>query len=103
MTHRIAPDVVWLSDDGEVRLYDPGSGEFQTLNSTATELWLLVSEGRGTDDITAELGRRYGAEDPGQLDEIARDVADFLTRLTAQGLLVTDGRPQPGTEASADA
>ncbi|ANW16914.1 HPr-rel-A system PqqD family peptide chaperone [Streptomyces clavuligerus] len=112
MPHRIAADVVWMSDDGEVRLYDPASGEFQTLNSTATELWLLIAEGRDTEDIAAELGRRYGAEDPGQLDEITRDVTEFLTRLTRQGLLTTDeqeppgadggGRPPHGAQAVAD-
>ncbi|MFI1016827.1 PqqD family protein [Streptomyces sp. NPDC020965] len=91
MTYRIDPDVVWMAEDGEVRLYEPESGEFQTLNSTATELWLLISEGRSAEDITAEVGRRYGAEDPEQLAEIGRDVTDFLARLTGQGLVVKDG------------
>ncbi|MEU1789598.1 PqqD family protein [Streptomyces sparsogenes] len=102
MRYRIATDVVWMADDGEVRLYDAGSGEFQTLNSTAAELWLLVSEGRTVDAIVAETVRRYALEDTVQADVVARDVRDFLDSLAGQGLLLaadTAPAPAPGPSA----
>ncbi|MFD8379291.1 PqqD family protein [Streptomyces sp. NPDC059679] len=92
MRYRIAPDVVWMADDGEVRLYDGHSGEFQTLNSTGAELWLLVSEGNSADaaGIASQMAQRYAAEDTGQAAVVVRDVREFLDTLAGQGLLLTD-------------
>ncbi|NUS88365.1 MAG: PqqD family protein [Streptomyces sp.] len=92
MRYRIAPDVVWMADDGEVRLYDGHSGEFQTLNSTGAELWILVSEGNPADaaGIASQMVRRYAVEDTGQAAVVMRDVHEFLDTLAGQGLLLTD-------------
>src|SRR5690349_2209654 len=90
MRYRIAPDVVWMADDGEVRLYDAHSGEFQTLNSTGAELWLLVSEGQPVNTIADRMAQRYAAEDTGQAAVVERDVREFLDTLAGQGLLLAD-------------
>ncbi|MFI0731266.1 PqqD family protein [Streptomyces sp. NPDC021225] len=97
MRYRIAPDVVWMADDGEVRLYDAGSGEFRTLNSTGAELWILVSEGQPVNAITSEMARRYAAADTGQTDVVVQDVRDFLDALAGQGLLLADDVTPSGT------
>ncbi|MEU5026115.1 PqqD family protein [Streptomyces milbemycinicus] len=104
MRYRIAPDVVWMADDGEVRLYDGHSGEFQTLNSTGAELWLLVSEGNPADaaGIASQMAQRYAAEDTGQAAVVVRDVREFLDTLAGQGLLLTDTADMADTADVAD-
>ncbi|MDX3232154.1 PqqD family protein [Streptomyces sp. ME19-01-6] len=97
MLYRIAPDVVWMADDGEVRLYDAGSGEFQTLNSTGAELWLLVSEGQPVNAIASQMAQRYAAEDTGAAAVVVRDVREFLDSLAGQGLLLADDVAPPRT------
>ncbi|MEU1629521.1 PqqD family protein [Streptomyces sp. NPDC020096] len=83
----IAPHVVWIPDEGEVRLYDAESGQFQTLNSTAAEVWFLLSDGRTFDEVAAEMVRRYAADDPTKRLIVVRDVRTFLDSLLAQGLI----------------
>lgn len=99
MRYRIAPDVVWMADDGEVRLYDAGAGEFQTLNSTGAELWILVSEGQtaDADALASRMAQRYAAEDTGQAAVVVRDVREFLDTLAEQGLLLADDVAPSGT------
>ncbi len=87
MRYRIDPEVVWTPSDGEVRLYSARIGEFQTLNSTAAEIWILLSEDRSAEDATAELIRRYGATSPAQQALITRDISEFVARLVAEGLV----------------
>ncbi|MFD4501485.1 PqqD family protein [Streptomyces sp. NPDC058457] len=84
----IASDVVWIPGDGEVRLYDARSGEFQTLNATEAEIWLLLSEGRGADEIGAEMVRRHAGDDAVRRRIVERDVHAFLASLQDRGLVV---------------
>ncbi|MGC0420027.1 PqqD family protein [Embleya sp. AB8] len=84
----IDSEVVWTPSDGEVRLYSARSGEFQTLNHTAAEIWLQLAETHSVADVIAELTRRHGADSPAQQALIARDVQEFVDRLLAQELLV---------------
>ncbi|WP_162889955.1 PqqD family protein [Streptomyces olivoreticuli] len=90
MRYRIASDVVWIPDDGEVRLYDAGSGEFQALNTTAAEVWLLISEGCPADDIAGEMARRYAGTATERQTQINLDVRKFLESLLKQGLVLAD-------------
>ncbi|MGG8407423.1 PqqD family protein [Streptomyces sp. 12297] len=87
MRYRIDPEVVWTPSQDEVRLYSARTGEFQTLNSTAAQIWLGISENGSAEDTAAELAVRYGADSPAQRALITRDIEEFVTRLVAQGLL----------------
>ncbi|MGO4757523.1 PqqD family protein, partial [Streptomyces sp. 2MCAF27] len=81
------------------------SGEFQTLNSTGAELWILVSEGNPADaaGIASQLVRRYAAEDTGQAAVVVRDVREFLDTLAGQGLLLADTTDTADATDMADA
>ncbi|MFE0179090.1 PqqD family protein [Streptomyces sp. NPDC059002] len=83
----IASDVIWIPDEGEVRLYDAGSGQFRTLNATAAEIWLLLAEGCSFDELTTEMVRRHAGDDSVKRAVVERDVRTFLEGLHALGLV----------------
>ncbi|WP_172381115.1 PqqD family protein [Streptomyces sp. MNP-20] len=83
----IAADVIWIPDEGEVRLYDAKSGQFRTLNATAAEIWLLLAEGYSFDELTTEMIRRHADGDSVKRVVVERDVRAFLETLHTLGLL----------------
>ncbi|WP_432841208.1 PqqD family protein [Dactylosporangium sp. CA-092794] len=91
MTLSVSQDVVWTDADDEVRLYDSGSGEFQTLNSSAAQIWRLVAQGRPADAIVGELAAAFAHDDEYEAELIAKDVLEFIETLRAAGLLHDTG------------
>lgn len=90
----ISPDVVWIDGDGEIRLYD-AAGAFQTLNSSAAEIWRRLAQGHSLDQIESELVTAYAAGDEHEARIIARDVREFVAALLTAGLLRETGdRPR---------
>jgi hypothetical protein len=101
MRWRVHPDVVWIGDDEEIRLYDSGRGEFETLNATAAAIWRLAAAGRTPDEMVAELAGTFGAADDAQRRRIGTDVGEFLDELTGRGILVAE--PGSGRTAATGA
>jgi hypothetical protein len=99
---QVSPDVVWIPDSEEVRLYDASAGEFRTLNQTAARIWRLAAEGRGRTEIAEALCAQYADGDPRDTALIAADVADFIDELVAQHLLVDAVEESTGAERPAD-
>jgi Coenzyme PQQ synthesis protein D (PqqD) len=89
------PDVVWIGDDDEIRLYHSARGEFETLNATAAAIWRLADAGRTLEDMVAELAATFGAGDDAQRRRIRTDVREFVDELTARGILIADAEPDP--------
>jgi Coenzyme PQQ synthesis protein D (PqqD) len=87
---RIHPDVVWIGDDDEIRLYHSGRGEFETLNTTAAAIWRLADAGRTLAEIVAELAGAHGAGDDAQRRRIEADVREFVDELAGRGILTPD-------------
>ncbi|WP_405589943.1 PqqD family protein [Streptomyces sp. NBC_01190] len=90
MFYRISEDLVWIAEEGEVRMYDAASGEFRTLNSTAAEVWPLLAEGATTEAICTEMARRYAPEDPDWGAQVAQDVRTFLAGLAEEGIVTEE-------------
>ncbi|MEV2242531.1 HPr-rel-A system PqqD family peptide chaperone [Micromonospora sp. NPDC049891] len=83
------PDVVWVDNDDEVRLYHPGTGEFQTLNATAARIWRKLALGAQVDDVVRDLAAEFEAQDDQDRQLIDRDVRQFVAELSELGMLGT--------------
>jgi PqqD family protein of HPr-rel-A system len=71
-----------INDSGFV--FDPLSGHTFTLNDTALAVVRALKQGEDLDRIVAELGDGFELED---VEDIARDVEDFVGRLIEHGLV----------------
>jgi hypothetical protein len=83
----ISEDVVWAGDQS-VRLYDINTGDFQTLNGSASAIWGLVAEGRSTDEIISSLVEKYSSGDPREQQVIEQDVREFLADMSEKQVLL---------------
>ncbi|MFI7552556.1 PqqD family protein [Verrucosispora sp. WMMD703] len=81
------PEVVWVDNDDEVRIYHPGTGEFQTLNATAARIWRKLANGAQIDDVVRDLATEFDAQDEHDRRQIDRDVREFVTELGQLGML----------------
>ncbi|MFF5177233.1 PqqD family protein [Micromonospora sp. NPDC000316] len=93
---RVNPDVVWVDGDDEVRLYHPGTGEFQTLNATAARIWRRLATGADIDDVVRDLAVEFEAQDEHDRRMIDRDVRQFVADLGELGMLGTGLAAEPG-------
>jgi hypothetical protein len=102
MRWRVHPDVVWIGEDDEIRLYDSRHGEFETLNAPAAAIWRLADAGWTLEEMTAELAVTFRAADDAQRRRIRADMREFLDELTRRDILVADPMTSPVTESAAD-
>lgn len=75
-------NVIWSEMDGEVILLDTASGEFYSLNETATEAWQGLERGETLDQIAASFADKYGVP----AAQAQADVAELIAELRALGL-----------------
>ena len=83
MVPRIKATVAWAELDGEIVLYDQNTGSMHLLNPQAGAIWVRVDGVASLGEITADLRDSY----QGDQKEIGQDVADFVDRLIAEGVL----------------
>jgi PqqD family protein of HPr-rel-A system len=83
---RFAPaaTVNWTDAGGELVIFDCLSGSYHALNGPASAIWRTLNEGRSADLIVEVLAGRFDAD----RNAIAADVAAFLSRALAGGLIV---------------
>jgi PqqD family protein of HPr-rel-A system len=83
---RFAPaaTVNWTDAGGELVIFDRASGSYHALNGPASAIWRALGDGGSTDLIVERLAGRFDAD----RDAIAADVAAFLSRALAGGLIV---------------
>jgi hypothetical protein len=84
VTLRVSPDVRWRTVDGEAVIVSQTAGEVLGLNETGARFLALVADGRGFDDIVAQLADEFDAP----RTEIERDVAALRDDLLGAGVLV---------------
>ncbi|GIJ10491.1 PqqD family protein [Micromonospora andamanensis] len=92
----VNPDVVWVDNDDEVRLYHPGTGEFQTLNATAARIWRKIAIRATIDDVVRDLAVEFEAQDDNDRRLIDRDVRQFVAELSELGMLDSGLTSEPG-------
>ncbi len=56
----INPHIKWRKLGEKVSLLDIKSGEYHILNETASEIWILMSEGKNYEDIINFFNQKYG-------------------------------------------
>ncbi|MEQ4302600.1 PqqD family protein [Plantactinospora sp. B6F1] len=95
MTVGINPEIVWVDNEDEVRLYNPDDGEFQTFNASAALIWRRLAAGSDVETVIRELADEFGSDDERERDVIGRDVREFVALLQARNLLGTP-EPAPG-------
>lgn len=73
------------TEDGTV-LLDVDQGRFYGLNSTGTEVWQLLINGRSVEQITGDFAARYNAPP----ERIRTDIDAIVSQLRDRGLLHTN-------------
>jgi hypothetical protein len=79
----ISRHVVWRDVEGDLVLFDERSGEYHTLNASASFVWRAIAGGKTLDAIAAAAA----ASSPERADAIAGDVRAFVASALALGLL----------------
>jgi hypothetical protein len=83
LSYRVAPRLAWQVIDGEAIVIDLGRGRTLGLNAAGSLIWSLLPA-HDEDSIAGEVARRFAVT----RETARRDVDEFLTGLTEQGLLV---------------
>jgi hypothetical protein len=84
MMLRPSPDVIYEVIDGRAMLVSPDGAELISLNAVGTMVWELLNAAGDAGRLAAELHPRFEGV---TLDELQRDIADFLEELRKQGLV----------------
>ena len=80
---RVGESVVCAELDDEAVLLNLESGIYYGLDSTGTQIWRLLAEGIGEDELVDRLADEFDADPEG----LRRDVEEFLGILSSKGLL----------------
>ena len=83
--------VVHETIDGETIIIQLETGTYYSLAGSGAEIWAMVAAGSSTDDVTADLARRY-EESPQTLEDA---VLELIRELRREELLLDD--PDRGT------
>lgn len=78
------PDVVIEEIDGDLCLLRPDSGDVLILNTTASDVWLLITDGIQQNEVSGMLAASYAVP----VDTISSDVARVVADLIERGFLV---------------
>lgn len=88
---QISDTVIWQESAGGVSLYNIETGDFLTLNETATKIWTLVASDGEREKIISKLSLQYAGTNPAISGRIRTEIDDFLDSMVKGGLLAEDG------------
>jgi hypothetical protein len=86
---RQKPGVVARTLGSETMLYDPESRKVHVLNGTSLAIWELCSGEHTLLAMEAEVRKRFSAAEG---DDVLADIADCVTTLQKEGLLLLEPR-----------
>jgi hypothetical protein len=81
---RVADDVVFRDVDGEVVIFNLGSGIYFGLDEVGARFWRLIDERRTLSSVLGALREEFDAQD----DVLERDLLHLAGALLAKGLVV---------------
>lgn len=84
-TVSIPADVLWQQVDDEVVVLDAAAGEYRGLNDVGSRMWIALEESPDVAAAYEQLCDLYEVD----LDTLRRDLASFIERLVANGMLAT--------------
>jgi hypothetical protein len=93
----ISDAVVWQETAEGVSLYHTETGEFQTLNATGAQIWVLVAGDGERDRVAGQLALLFAGRNEAVGGRIRADVHEFLDTMVRTGMLV-----ETGAEAAAE-
>jgi hypothetical protein len=89
-----SPEVISDTIDGEVVIVNLDKGYYYSLDGTGAEVWGLIQDGHSVAEIVPDVVRRY-AGDP---TDIEAAIAQFITELEQEAILVPSGAAAAGTD-----
>lgn len=93
--HRVnSPNVIFETIEGEVILIDLKTGTYYSLREVGAAIWQGIVAGADSDQIAADLRRRYDASE----EQIADAVENLLRELEREGLIRNDDSAEEATE-----
>jgi len=72
-----SPNVVWSEVDNEVIVLDTSSGDFYSLNATASEVWKGLESDDTLDTIAARLSANYGIDVARAAEDVSALAEEF--------------------------
>ncbi len=75
-------ELVWQVVDGEAMIVDVTTGEFYSLNATATNVWTALHDGHTLAEIVDSTSARYGVA----RDTVQQDTDNLVSEMKAIGL-----------------
>jgi hypothetical protein len=83
MAYRIGADFAWKEIGGQVVILNSASGEYWSLNSTASVIWKGAMEGLAPGEIAARVSKEFEVTK----DEAAKDVDVLLKQFVERKIL----------------
>ncbi|MEU4574377.1 PqqD family protein [Nonomuraea sp. ATR24] len=87
MSLQISDAVIWQETAGGISLYHTESGDFHSLNETASRIWTLVADKGEREAIVSELSQQFSGGSVAVSVRIVKDVQAFLGTMIEQGLI----------------
>ena len=87
MSLRISEAVIWQETGDGISLYHTETGDFHSLNETASKIWELVASEGEREQIIARLTAEFAGDNALVTVRIMRDVDEFLAGMVKEGLL----------------
>ena len=82
------PSIVCREEEGDALLFNPENGRIKLLNRAGYEIWSLCNGTLTLEKIAERLGKEY-PDTP--VDDIKKDVSDFVTLLEGLNLIEKTG------------
>ena len=81
--YKIREEILWKVVDGEAVIVNPESNDFVYFNKTGTEIWELLAENYGVEEILEKLGKKYKTSQK----KIQKDFEKFVEDLRKKELI----------------
>ena len=81
------PNVVYERFDGETVIVDFNSGSYYSLTDVANEIWILIEQEMGLEQISRLICSQYDADK----ESIHKSLDKFLNELRKENLIVENG------------
>ncbi|NUO99649.1 MAG: PqqD family protein [Nonomuraea sp.] len=87
MSLRISDAVIWQETGDGISLYHTETGDFHSLNETASKIWEYVASEGEREKIIARLAEEFAGDNALVTVRIMRDVDEFVAGMVKEGLL----------------
>ena len=83
--YKIREEILWKVVDGEAVVVIPGNSDFFYFNKTGTEIWELLAENYGVEEILEKLGKKYKTSGKNIREDFKKFVEDLRKKELIDG------------------